>query len=483
MINFHFKLRDYQQECINAMINAKDDKRALIVAPTGSGKTAIFSYYTHLVKKHNGTVLIVVQKNELVKQTLESLSRYIDNIAVYNAGLKRKEIGDVTVASYQSLSRSSHQLDFNVFIIDEVHRFKDKYLESLNGYVIGFSATPFRHNNKIFGEDKFFKKITWQKSIKYMIENNYLVPPVYYANQGKDFDLHNVKKDKNDYILASLTNSILHQQENIKLQVEDALSRSSDHNKIIILTTCIEHAEIVHGLLENASIIHSKQSSFDRDQNMNKFKNGKARFLVSVLIASEGFDYPPATMLWFMRPTRSVVLYLQAVGRVLRPSINKNKAVILDYGQVVKSLGPIEDAFSNALKDKEISEPIDFCVHCFSYVPKNIKICPECGKENIRQKREKQKIDRYKNLTVQAHEEVLKIDRYVVKDYVSRSGNLCKRIDYYCGFITCSEFFLSKSRYSMKLYNDRLEQLKNDCEVEIEFGKFNKPKSIRQIKA
>jgi len=305
-----------------------------------------------------------------------------------------------------------------------------------------------------------------------------LVPPRYFAHKkGIEFNLANVKKNKEDYVIGDLNSVILNQKDKIQAQVEDALARSNGHDKIVVLTTSIEHATIVYSLLEDASIVHSQQAEKERLANFESFTNGNARFLVSVLIVSEGFDFPPATMLWFMRPTRSTTLYIQAVGRVLRPYEGKKFGVILDYGQVVFNLGDIEDAFENACKKKKKKDDVEekerFCIHCYCYSSTDDNTCPNCG-EYFKLKCNKcgafynkgdkcgcnAPVDRLKNLTEEAWSEMFDLVSFEIdRSYTSKNGNPCDKITYHFTGFTCYEYFPKGKWWAKNLFNKRLAVL------------------------
>jgi len=483
-------LRPYQSECIAAIIEAKHKRKALVVLPTGSGKTVIFSAFAKKCHDFNGHVLVIVQKNTLVRQTVASLERYIDDVAVYNAGMRQKRFGQITVASIQSLNHANVIPEFNVVLFDEAHRYHKKILEQFaNAFVIGFTATPWRENAPIWGGDNFFNEVTYQRQIKDMVDLGYLVPPRYFAHKaGIDFDLSRVKKNREDYILSDLNNVILDQTDKIQAQVEDALSRSNGHEKIIVLTTSIGHATLVHSMLDNASIVHSQQSDKERLINFDDFTQGPVRFLVSVLIASEGFDFPAATMLWFMRPTRSTVLYLQAVGRVLRPYTNKECGVILDYGQVVTNLGDIEDAFDNACKKqkkKNDEQKQRLCFHCFCYACNDENACPSCGEPFVIKCNKcgefynkgakcgcAVEVDRFKNLTDQAWSDLVELQEFEIdRNYISKKGNQCFKIVFKFAGFSCWEYFVKSNAWSMAKFRSWTKVLLSEDE---DLGAFSK---------
>jgi hypothetical protein len=122
-------------------------------------------------------------------------------------------------------------------------------------------------------------------------------------------------------------------------------------------------------------VIHSQ-----KDNNIKEFEDGNLRHLVFVSIVSEGYDYPPIDAIVLMRPTRSPVLYVQIVGRGLRPYKDKVNCLVLDYGRVIETLGHISDPLINAgKKSKGVTEiKMKFCPQCYEYCQLSAQTCPEC---------------------------------------------------------------------------------------------------------
>lgn len=383
-------LRSYQHDAIHAINNSLVSKsKALIVLPTGSGKTKIFSSYIQRFK-NKANFLLVVNKTKLVEQAYQSFSDHDIKASIFSASLNKKDISEITIASIQSLRNYKEKLSFDCIIFDEVHAFdlkKESWLTE-NKKVIGFTATPFTNKKLIYGDGEFFDIVDYRLKIDDLTPK-YLVP-LYYQNQKSDtkVDLKNVAIYNGDYSERQLNKTILKNKDKIDEQVKDALSKSVGYKKIIVLTVSIAHAEYVYNLLDDSTIVHSKLKKDIRNKNFNKFQKGNTRILVSVLIASEGVDIPEADCLWFMRPTRSMRLYVQGAGRILRMAKNKDHALMLDYGGIVENLGFINKSHEyNPKKSK--SENVKLCPSC-DYInkidarkctgcqEKFVVICPRC---------------------------------------------------------------------------------------------------------
>jgi superfamily II DNA or RNA helicase len=441
------KLRPYQLECVAALEKglATYKHPLLVVLPTGSGKTIIFKTLVDRLK--NKTVLIVVNRSALVSQTAKQLSEHLP--AIYAAEYKSHAFGPITIGMAQSLMRASHIPQFDVVILDECHNFTPAWLPFIGtGKVIGFTATPFKNNKPIYGQkDELFPSISFTRSIDFMISNGFLVTPTMkapphsfdtstLASEGEDFKLQDIFKlvDDNDKAAA---------------QVKDAMPRLTGRKHIVWICANIEHAEKIAALIPEPSVLnHSKKDENTEDRN--RFERGDVRHMVSVMMLSEGYDFPPTDAIVLVRPTKSIKLYIQAVGRGLRKSDGKDDLLILDYGEVVKNCGPLNAPFIGVHRSATEKPPLEIqmwlCDSCYTFNTTSLPSCKECDAP----KPEKQ-INFEKSLKRQHEEaELLKqpkaynIDSVEIRTHISRStGNRCIRIDYYPNSITgiFSEYF------------------------------------------
>lgn len=479
------ELRDYQHEAlIKAWQSLHTHGRALICLPCGVGKTVIFK---HLIKQMDVKTLVLFSKVDLVRQSAKVIG---DSCGVYCSTLNKRELHKkVVCASVQSVKKLDLS-EFKLVVIDEVHNFnqdKGEYLkiaQLMKAKVAGFTATPFNPSGYIYGRDKFFPEVTYQKPLKYFFENKYLVIPTMKAS-NEQFDTSKLKIRMGEYDSKSIDLMVSDVNKAIR-QVEDALPRIKDRKKVVWACCNISHATIIQSILkskeETATIIHSKLNQEQRDSNLASFERGTTKHLVFVTIVSEGYDYPAIDTVILLRPTRSPRLYVQTVGRGLRLSEGKESCLVLDYGKVIAELGPIDKpavfdrARGGPTKQRQIL--MKFCKGCLEYVPLATTICPECDYEFIQEK------SYDKNLTTM-HEsgsilsgEVMrdKISRYVISDYVSKNGNRCKMISYYTDLMSppIKEYFLETADYAMKKYKKRIYDLGLDNEKFIRYKKEGK---------
>ena len=464
-------LRSYQARCIEVTYqNFYRHFSSLIVLPTGSGKTVIFSGLVGKCKERmpEFKCLILVHKNILIRQTVDKLADFGIRAGIYSAGEGRKDLNyDITVGSVQSVVNEPNIPKFHLLIIDECHRAKldgdSRYskilarLRVLNEKlkVLGCTATPFdRYGAYIYGKDKFWSDPVYTIPIEDMTKMGHLCPLRMVGMKSDiEINLNQVKKSSGDFVLYHLSEVIMNNKDKIHAQVEDAIKKTYLRNKILWLTTSIEHAEYVHSLLgDNAAIVHSRQNSTITFRNFYSFTDGDAKHLVSVLIASEGFDHPPADALVMMRPTRSKVLYTQAVGRILRPHKSKEDGLFLDYGFIVENLGHVYNVVG---RNRNQDNDMKLCPQCDTYNPKRAERCSECSNRFMNmcpdhleqypygercpecEKEAKKKLDGIKGLSLESYEGnpngIRTISKINYVKHISKAGNECMKIVYFSG--------------------------------------------------
>ena len=316
-----------------------------MVLPTGAGKSLVIANLALLAK---GRVLLLTHVKELVEQNYDKYCSYGYKAGIYSAGLERKDTKDkVIFGGIQSVARAEKGFfrDISLVIIDECHRVSMeedsqyqkvfKKLTSLNPKVkfVGLTATPYRlgqgyiFNEHTSGrivsvEKRFFKKCVFELSLAFMIKNNYLTQPIHINAPVACYDFSSLEQsyDTGKFSMSELAELIKNQARVTPGIVRHIVSEAKERNGVMIFASTVAHArEVLSYLPENeAQIITGDTDNIQRDQIISDFKEMKIKFLVNVSVLTTGFDAPHVDLIAIMRPTESISLYQQIVGRGLR---------------------------------------------------------------------------------------------------------------------------------------------------------------------
>ena len=387
-----YKLRTYQQEAVDSTLNHFRRKRtpAVIVLPTGAGKSLVIA---ELAKIAQGRVLVLAHVKELVEQNHQKYESYGLQAGIYSAGLNQKDSQrKVIFGSIQSVANANDDFfsDFTLLVIDECHRvglepdsqyakvIKRLKLNNERIYILGLTATPYRlglgwiYNYAIRGELKtqelrFFKQCIYDLPLEYMIRNKYLTPPVKVDIPVTSYDFSELIEGGQAYSIAQLE-EVLHQQRRLTpliikniIEITDSYQRQG----VMIFSSTVKHAqEVMENLPEGeARIVLGETEASERDQIIDDFKKRAFKYLVNVSVLTTGFDAAHVDVIAILRPTESVSLYQQIIGRGLRLDTDKKDCLVLDYTGMGHSI------FTPEIGDKKtVSESVAVQV-----------TCPECG--------------------------------------------------------------------------------------------------------
>lgn len=343
-----YKLRQYQDEAIQAIRDLQKGDNGIISLPVGSGKTIIMS---SVAKEIKGRVLIVVPSTELREQTIEKLEAVIDDPSV-TIGSVQGNINEldtkIVIATRQSLThKKSTRMEqmkefgeFELIFFDEAHQAPlqlEKIVKQLSGgnaKLIGMSGTPFNVEMR-----RVFDKIIYEKDILWMIKNKYLCPPRAYKINTKT-DLNKVRTVAGEFNQKDLEDTVNNNYRN-KLIVKAYKQYASDRDHTIAFCSGIDHCRdlcsefIKQGI--KCGYIDSTLNKEERETTLNKFKNGEYEVITNVGVLTTGFDFPAINNLLLCRPTKSKILYIQSLGRGLRlsPETLKEDCLVLDFMDVV----------------------------------------------------------------------------------------------------------------------------------------------------
>ncbi|CDT97206.1 MULTISPECIES: DEAD/DEAH box helicase [Vibrio] len=354
-----YTLRPYQADSVKSVIHyfRKHQTPAVLVLPTGAGKSLVIAELARLAK---GRVLVLAHVKELVEQNHEKYEGYGLKGSIFSAGLGRKETDQqVVFASVQSVVRNldSFSNQFSLLVIDECHRVPDEKTSSYQKVithlrennsgikVLGLTATPYRlgmgwiyqyhtRGQVRSDEPRFFRDCIFELPIRYLLDEGFLTPARMIDAPVLSYDFSQLKPASTGRYKEAELDMVIEQSKRATPQIVDQIIHlAQDKLGIMVFAATVRHAQEILGLLPEgeASIVIGDTPTLERDQIISDFKERKIKFLVNVSVLTTGFDAPHVDLIAILRPTESISLYQQIVGRGLRLSPGKKECLVLDY--------------------------------------------------------------------------------------------------------------------------------------------------------
>lgn len=421
-------LRPYQIDGLNAIWDyyEKGNKgNACLAWPTGTGKSVVPAIFIESVMRLWPTqrFLMITHVKELIQQNYNVLLKVWFNapVGIYSAGLKQKDYAhSIVYGGIQSMIKNPMQFGFrDMIFIDEAHLISQEdssmYLTFIaamklinpNLKVIGLTATPFRMGQGYITDGGLFTDIvhdlTSMDNFNKLISDGYLAPLIPLRTKT-ELNVNEVSVQKGEFVASSLQKAVDKQE--ITFQgLREVVDAGADRNAWLLFASGIEHAEHIAEMLGSFGIdcapIHSKRPSNYNDDAINAFKSGELKSLVNYGKLTTGFDYPSIDLIGMFRPTLSVPLWIQMLGRGTRPvypagmpletveqrleairSSHKQNCLVMDFARNTPRLGPINDPQIPRKKGEGQGEvPIKICDNCGAYNHTRVQFCCQCGNE------------------------------------------------------------------------------------------------------
>ena len=362
-----FKLRDYQQEAIEKLVWSKKlDGADICVLPTGAGKSLVIA---ELAKRANTDVLIIQPTKEILEQNVDKLSNYVDKslIGIYSASVGRKDINTYTFATIQSIYNKPQFFNhFKYIIIDECHLVNPKdnnsmFMEFLKAIgdpkLVGLTATPYRLDttyirldngyflartgtkliNRVKGN--FWKRIMFNINISDLIEAGYLTGLKYIDHTILNHSEIPINKSQSDFNLDKYAKKL---QEKEELILKSVFFAEELCNHVLVFCSTVEQATALNEQVEGSAVVTAKTKKRDREKIIKDFRSGQIKTVFNVGVLTTGFDFPELDGIVLLRPTKSIALYYQMLGRGVRIAEGKKHCKVIDLTGTVKYLGKVE---------------------------------------------------------------------------------------------------------------------------------------------
>ena len=332
------QLRPYQRDAVNECISTlRKNSSTLIVMPTGTGKTIVFS---ELINKASGRVMVIAHREELIHQA----ARKVQAVCGFHPSIEMAELKDhggmfaskCVVASVQTLNASKDGVhrrnkfnphEFGLLVIDEAHHAVAKsYLNTIKYFqrnpnikVCGVSATPDRADKLALG--RVFESVAYNYEVYDAIQDGWLVPVVTNQVIVDSLDFSHVRKTAGDFNQGDLAKVV--ELESSLHGIASPCVEIAGNRKTLVFATTVSQAHDLCAIInrhgKRAVFVHGKTPKDERREIIRRYKTGEYQFLCNVGIATEGFDDPEIEVVAIARPTCSRALMCQMVGRGTRP--------------------------------------------------------------------------------------------------------------------------------------------------------------------
>ncbi len=388
------QLRSYQQEAVSDVWKAlkESDNPVLLMASVGSGKSLMISDILLTIERLGKRALCLVNNAELVRNNCATFIAQGGHSSIYCAALGEKDTSaPIIFGTPQSVlnginnDKTIGSIRFNLIVVDEAHaiNYRDHrtyFMRILRHYkkeyqdmrLLGATGTNFRFKGTpIVGDECLFKTQVGNITTEQLIADNYLIDPTFHIDEQLILDFSKVKVKKNGLFDQKELQHVIDESprltELICKQIVHVMEEKNRHGVFIFATTKKHAYEILSHLpMEESAIILGDTPQHERTEILENARNGKIRYLVNIAIISVGVDVPAYDTIAYLRPTESLVLLVQTMGRVLRlsPQTQKTNAIVLDFA------GNIERHrdWDNPMLAKAVQQTIDkdkpFVIEC-----------------------------------------------------------------------------------------------------------------------
>lgn len=358
---------------------------------TGGGKTLLTANMLSIASNKGMTCWFIVHRRELVKQTITAFSNIgIKRFGVVSAGFMEAKAMPIQICSIQTLIRRYSRLKAPNFIAwDECHHvsagsWAEVYKAFPKAFHIGLTATPKRLDGT--GLNKFFGAMVSGPPMASLIEDGYLVPYKLFAPSG--INVSGIHTQMGDYVKSELSKVV--DRPSITGDAIKHYIKHASGKRAVVFCVSVEHSKHVVSQFNNAGIpalhVDGETPTEERDNAIRRFKDGEIKVLSNVELFGEGFDLPSLEVAILLRPTQSLGLYLQQVGRALRPSDGKTHAIILDHAGNCERHGLPDEEREWLLEGTEKrrgasvnSVSVKVCKKCLAAHASWVETCKFCG--------------------------------------------------------------------------------------------------------
>jgi len=403
-LDSNLQLRDYQLNIAQQIFTNWSDGYSSVAVqlPTGAGKTIIFTAVANEFVAQSQPVLVIAHRTELITQAASKLEAVTKRkVGTIKSGYKPDPDCLIQVASIQTLIRRTPP-PASLVIFDEAHHCHSKtyatvmkHYREQSAYILGCTATPARTDGRglrfLYSGTPGFDVLIKGSSVRELIEQEYLAPfKIYSPSKIIDASSAKIKTTAGDYNQKQLAEYV-----EKTLIIGDAVETWTTHaylKKTVLFAVSVKHSKELAQGFRDAGIpamhLDGKTPKKERVALLAAFEAGHILVLCQHSIVTEGVDIPGIEAIQLVRPTKSLIVWFQAIGRALRPAPGKDTAIIIDHtdthlnlpwpdDEIQWSLDPI------SLKSGSWSIACPECQHVFRPTAgereRSLATCPSCN--------------------------------------------------------------------------------------------------------
>lgn len=334
------ELRPYQETARQKVQEEWESgkKRTLLVLPTGTGKTIVFSKIIEDRVKKGERVLVIAHRGELLEQASDKLYKST-GLKTATEKAEQTSLGSfyrVVVGSVQTMQREKRLNQFppeyfDTIVIDEAHHaISDGYQRVLHHFedanVLGVTATPDRGDMRNLGS--YFESLAYEYGLAEAIKSGYL-SPIKALTIPLKLDLSNVKQQAGDFSTKDLGTALDPYLE----QIAEEMKKQCLNRKTVVFLPLVKTSQKFRDILNQHGFKAAEVNgeSADREQILKDYEEGKYNVLCNSMLLTEGWDCPSVDCVIVLRPTKVRALYSQMVGRGTRLAPGKKELLLLDF--------------------------------------------------------------------------------------------------------------------------------------------------------
>lgn len=362
-------LRDYQKAASDKAVAFFKDKNkksnGVMVLPTGAGKSIVIADIAHRL---NDYVLVFCPSREILEQNFKKLCSYgILDCSIYSASFNSKEISRITFATIGSVKVHPELFThFKNIIVDECHLVNPKegmykdFFETVKCKVLGLTATPYRlSSSRDFGsmlkfitrtKPHVFSEVIYNVQVSTLLDMGYLAKLDYFPLNPTGWNELNLKVNTTgaDYTDKSVQN--LYEKIDFYGYLVHIVQRlvnntvtGSKRKGILVFTRFLKEAQRLTMSIPGCAIVSGDTPKGERERILESFKSGDIPVVANVGVLTTGFDYPELDTVVMARPTMSLAMWYQIVGRAIRPHPSKASGWVIDLCGNIKRFGEVSD--------------------------------------------------------------------------------------------------------------------------------------------